>query len=867
MLLYPALIEPNLCGVLMITSEQNISIKDDSASSQQNTIKCEPLPVRARPKKEPRIILPDTQTESNVTNEALEHQVNELVVPFHQIAFDIEHIPPFTIETRVTDDFILRQLIPEYQKIKAESHHEIKFTRKRVEDCLNQKGYLVDLARLLQNTIDKLQNNKSKMEELKHEMSSRITLISPSQLDQEMLTAVKKELILSLELFLLAFFVIELKDKTNPNTSFFVEQLALFIQEVTELFCKKDTGLNPDGIKLLTATLRQHIGITSRFERWFGKNSIKQLEVNELINGLFHPGPTFTLSKDQLANLYDLMARITAFPITKIKNYDALISSEYIQKNQLCKQQAELKTTLNTLSNYIQSELKLFSGSSLVDTFEVRTARSDLSSLTTINSELELLITNYNKQLRDTNEINNPLQKLDALTFMQHQIIDQLQKQQQLIEKKKPTIHHTVQQLKQKYSFERELYIIQLNDALNEANAALQTQNKNDQPRSMQLAKDFLASLLKTEHKITLSSIKYKAGTHLNSARRNVQEVKKELRTQWICDLSDLFSAPQIGTECSATMMSENLLEHIKKQKNTSYIPKLSPINPLYQQALSVAQSYDNLSTTLIEHFSDLDRISGQQISTWMKEVSAQFQTVSTKAAEKKAVLAKAHLIEQRLQSNAYKTSCSIMNTIEAEFIRIIQKHLDVEMIQNKEFEQQLHSLKDNPGAYLQTQQPSIQNKQILNQVDLRLAKLFDMSKEFKQLNRQFINTNPSLIDDNQYVNQLFRIIQNKLQNDSMEQLSKRCSKKSDFLFWLRTYVLKPLLHYQQKAKEHLNPYVQSWLNQTEQSRAEPFKPKFFKPTVITPFAGTTEKKLICTGQNALINLEAKYLNQLAITA
>ncbi len=756
----------------------------------------------------------------------------------------------------------LKPFISELMKLIEEQKQIITYTRQRMSVCRQHPGYLEELKRILTNSQDTFNELSIKIDTLYNQILDKAQLLAPVKFEHKHLLEAKNDLIASLDYFLLSFGVIDLTDRTNPNTVFFVKELSAFTKELTASLNNTNLGLNKQAVTQLDMYLRTQLGMKTALERLFHhseNNLITDIQVDVLVTNLFLNTPPLSsesAARDQLVGIYDLSSKIKAFPIANIKNFNTLMVSEKEQNKQIKDKNDETIEYIANITSILQTQLSLFTSTSLSDLSAVKTGRLLLAEFQETQEAFSALINEYSIKCKSINQIQSPLNRLAEITSLQQttlKTIDNLhQKSQQL----HAAAESITQNLEQVYESERSLLIIKMHDTLNQAKCALRVQKTPRYAEDLISIEELLRGLSDKKKRPTLFTLKSKISIAVDTLTGYIQEVKNELKTKWGKAIIHHFTIEDEASinDLSFTQTVLLLKEHILPYPHSS----LHPINPFQNELHDLTEQTNQDQHALLTTYATLNTASGSEFKDWSNSINNRFNDLFDSAEQRSSLEEKALIIEERIQTKAYKTSLLVINNLEKEFVRILNAHIDL-VIANGVETDQLTTLKDNPELYFNQIMLSNDSEKVLNSIDLRLVKLFNIRRDFEQLNSRFINKEVDLCSGEHYVKNLFKITLNHLHNNSMEEISKNIGKGASLVFWLRIYVLKPLMQCHSLAKDYVNPLVDYVTHLGRASELTTTRPRFFTPVHRTPFGSKTEKELIQTGQDVLNTLESEY--------
>lgn len=359
-------------------------------------------------------------------------KINTLILEFKQLIQDpivnkLQNIPH-----EAQNDCILQIHLPAYKQAFEERAALIKYVLNRIDVLRNQPEYLSDLEQIVSDHHHKISLLNQKINDLYEKINSRLKLITPHDIKTVHLNTAYGELKNALEYFLLSFCTINLQNSAQRDLIYFQQKLSEYISELHELLTPKTSIINNDAIESLNSYLKQHLEITtSTTQQAIRKENIilHHAQIDRLIKNLL-PGEKIARTKQtariQLADIYDLIARVQALPIRKIIDFNTLMTCKKMQHANIIKTYKELELFLQSIHSSFQPESDLFIE---MDEYshEVAKAQLILQQLLQTRNKLPLLINEYKSKAQLLEQLQSPLERLDKLTSLQHEILKALE--------------------------------------------------------------------------------------------------------------------------------------------------------------------------------------------------------------------------------------------------------------------------------------------------------------------------------------------------------------------------------------------------------------------------------------------------------
>jgi len=659
----------------------------------------------------------------------------------------------------------------------------------------------------------------------------------------------------TLEYFLLSLYTLQLNEQTEAEKSC-KEQIAQFIEELKlSLNCKQNI-LNLKAVHALDSELKHYLTA----------NPNNPPDIEALILNLFPQRTPFNKQSAalQVRSLYNLIAQIEAFPLNKIKNLNALVSCEQNQAKAIQHAKADIQSLISRLELSLQQPIYLFSGMAYYVQAPYGKVCELYKELNHFILHLNSIISDYDKRLLQANQIYPSADRLDYITLQQHTILQQLMKLTTELKLKESKAEKYMAKLDEEYQSARQRFSHELARELDAMQSVLHLQNPKDM--------NFKTNDLLIEHEKILSWLRnstIKPGLNLLKCDKersiaqlqtHVKAFKADLKVKWANSIALLLTENSHHLFLPETDFKE-ILSLLR-----SHVPYRMPIlhtdNPYSHSRANLIKQTNHYLPQIIEEFALLQHCPTARLPKWLNKMHCINQVINELL--NRLITAKRHadIIEVRMAGSPFRTSLSILNTLDKEFIRILRAHID-EAIGKSTDPSLFLGIKNNPALLLTGSFLDQKNTNALNQIDLRLVKLLKISAQFKALNKHYVNDGLELCSDKEYLNSLFKITLSNLQNDSMEDFSKTCSsKRATLYYWIRVNILKPLIDYHFKTKNYLDPYFAHLLNyltlgnNISLTYSRTSSSRFFKPVHKTPLGSKTERLIIAMGKNALQDLE-----------
>ncbi|KTD57793.1 hypothetical protein [Legionella shakespearei] len=771
--------------ISLLTIQKNMECKDLSKTMRSRTVR------------RPVIIVEEPTEEERKQEESAVQRIDSLYLKLEQCIQTMPSFLPVVIPNALRQDFILKSAIPDYHQAIEERDRLISTAQKKMRIWHDQSGYHTDLEKLLVHTLNTLTELESKLVFLYPKIKERLNLIAPQSLTPQHLTTAQEQFKNSLECFLLSFCSIDLSDNNCAHTQLCKNQMGAFSKELIGDLYKPEMCLNPDSVKKLDLHLRQHLSLLSIPERIFTgarEQSIKPTEIEPLIKDLIAAQPAhFNAIKAarQLAELYNLIAKIEAYPIHQLIEISTLASSQKAQDREINQRYEMLERALNDIYVALNRELSLFTGYTHRTNSRVKNARTLLHQIELNRNQLSVLMTEFKKEVEQCESLHTPLQRLDHLTSKQQNFLQQLKDMQQQMVTQSEEVQQHIEILQEHYRDCRFDLSHQLQTAITQTRLALQNQTPSLHEEEIAQIEQLLPWINDFANQCDLSSLETRTKYRISQLEKLVRDFKNDLKVYWATVIR-AFLAPDMpadlikqGTELKYTSI---LLHSYKMTWQNAELNKLNPFKPLLEEFGRLA---DKQISDLIDEFSFLSQTKEEYLHSWIIAMQQHSEITQLIVSKRTDLLCNAEFIEKRLASKPYLTCVQSMKILEAAFIKIFNANIDFAISQNKNWSQKLSDLKQHPYAVIRRTIMSKESAALLNLVDNRLMLLFHLHTKLGFLNEEYINRNTELCSDEAYAHHLFKIAA-----EGDELLVAMEKRNNQFVGWVRDTILQPLQQY-----------------------------------------------------------------------
>lgn len=722
------------------------------------------------------------------TIEVLRAQLEEQLEIHTQLAKQ-SFLPSFS------EDCLLSDWVTRYQEKTIDADKARLFITGRIQHTLEYPDYHDILISELQRTIGLLKETNQQRNELAEKILAREALVYPPELDpavleQLMLTA-KIALKKQFETFLLTFCVIDVNNKDDKDTPFFVKNLLQFTNELKQKFQKYPAIVHSGALDKLHDQLLMHLGEKKRFlllRTALSKMEAKDISAlsNELLDVALPPKIDRQMYSKAIAAYYNLTAFIDGFPIQSIKNYHVLKEINVQEHLQILSKEKMILSDIDALTEGLSEYFHLLP-EVLGEHGPWKSARKLLGELETFRSEVENEAGPYGEEREKILELVSPLDRVHQLASLQEKRLDQIANRTKILIELQKQAAPLIQMLKQQFEEKKKGLRQRLNDELVDAEAALRfiqstpeltfnEQETSEFKSAVELATKLMSTV--AESKENLFKLRRETDVAINQLKSQTEQVKEKLKAH----ITPCFN--------KANALYENYP-----------YPLLDEDNPLQ---FSLKKAHENLKKTLgtlDRAFAGLDTLQGSEFKEWANRWKlGETRFISAFEHYQQKIL-DAMEIERRLKTKTYKTSCEILAKLETEFERLTQKYIDqaIHKTSNENELAQLQQLKSLPKL------PLVEcKKTLMDRVDPRLHTLASMHAEFRGINQDYINENVRLSQDETYFSELKASADKHFRNNNMEKLSDGIRHK--WVQFLRINVFKPL----QALSFNLGNYLKS---------------------------------------------------------
>ncbi|MFC7781105.1 hypothetical protein [Legionella taurinensis] len=722
------------------------------------------------------------------TIESLRLQLEEQLQIHTQLA-NQSFLPGFS------EDFLLSDWVTRYQEKTSDADKARLFITGRIQHTLDYPDYHDILISELQRTVDLLKETNQQRNELGEKILARETLVYPTALDpavlEKLMLAAKNTLKKQFETFLLTLCVIDVNNKDDKDTQFFVKNLLQFNTELKQKFQKYPSIVHSSARDALHDQLLMHLGEKKRFLFWgTALSKMEAKDIAALSNQLFDvdvPAKTDRQMYSKfIAAFYNLAAFIDAFPIQTIKNYHVLKEINEQEHLQILSKEKTILSDIAALTEEL-SEYFLLLPEVLGDNGPWKSARRLLGELETFRSEVENEAGPYGEEREKTLELVSPLDRVHRLASLQEKRLDQIANRSKILIDLQKQATPLIQLLKQQFEEKKKGLSQRLSDELANAEAALlfikstpeltfSEQEKSEFESAVDLAKKQVGTV--AESKEHLFKLRRETDVAINHLKGQTKRVKEKLTAH----------------------VTPYFINANKLYEGHPY-PLLDEDNPVKFTLKSAHEHLKKTLATLDKTFAGLETLQGREFTEWVNRWGAGERRFVSAFEHYQQKTQDAMEIERRLKTQTYKTSCEILTKLETEFERLTEKYIDQAIHKTSDENElaQLQQLKCLPKL------PLVEcKKPLMDRVDPRLHTLASMHAEFRGINQDYIHENVHLSRDETYFAQLKASADKHFRNNNMEKLSDGIRHK--WVQFLRINVFKPL----QALSFNLGNYLKS---------------------------------------------------------
>ncbi|CEK10006.1 hypothetical protein [Legionella hackeliae] len=785
-----------------------LTTKETSSTNMQQTTSASNNPSKTKRKNKHPIIIDDSFPPPPAS---LQEKINDYLVGLKR--FEKTFTLPLMDNTH-QQDYVLHPLLGLFKEKTDFSQRVLSETQKRVRNCIHEVGYHEILVKELKNATHNLETNYQELTNLHANIWARYTKLTFTTMDTTELTEnlVNAQLTLlnTIETFLKSLSAISATNRTNTEWQYCKVNLVMFIEAIYRELKSKNLPINQDAVEEFRIKCLQHLGEKTGFFNFIV--TTKPLEedvIQRLLKDLF----TGQFSKDratlenQFAVMQHFISKIETFPIHIIKDYVSLTDSIEKQSTTIHDNQRRIleEITLDLLPK-LQRSLDLFFlfSPSAVD----KKAKETRKNLQSLEKELTKFLKQFDEkethQLAMMNSLKEKFlsipknEKLDWDSLQQivgllHEINagvkNDFEKFDQLATRFKDLKNSTlkdIRSLNEAYNAQKETIGLELKEALIDTQTALEIQYEYE---------EFDQDAINTKIADQLNSPQ----AFLLSLQQSSLPLESLLlsKNNFLLQLSDIITRSKI-------VFKEKLSKHLTTITQEFHSPLSTPLtdnNPFKASVQEKEKDASDAFQKLTALYHALDATRGKDLKDWVKRLEDIFNVVQEQIKQRNQTRDKALEIERRLQSPAYQTSITALETLSEEFLRILKEYTPAALTQhpdNPELQQVYASIThDNFDIHNDWQ------KGTLDKIDSRLFVLLSMHREFEQLNNQYINKN-LFCSDATYLDELTKKVEMHLDNSHMETLSN--AKRSALIQWIRTHILRSLQAISHRVINYLKP-------------------------------------------------------------
>ncbi len=769
------------------------------------------------------------------------------------------NLPP---EDSICTDLNLRKLVKQeflYKKISDDLHKKTQQANdliKRIEFCqrewYDQDGYQEQLRKEFAHANYVLNDLNAQRKVLFQNLLKRRNCLLPQDLYvTQSLANVRKNFQQKLELFLLNFFQISLDDKESPHRPFLLNELTQFIRAFADDFTELALVTDSAKIKELRIAMLQKIGQThfSWTDRLTKLSSLLQLKGNSVetladkldqwlaafFNTIIQSDNLFEQRK-QIISFYHLQAHLAELDIKLVKDYATLVLAEAQKRTELVKNYNSLTHDLEELLKNLQAMLILFENTAFsVKQIELgnkltRRLEGTLEQLSLIDMPIE-----NRPNLSKNDPINEiPLNRMNTTIQGHEDKLTHLRKYQTELPGLCALILPLSSALEKKYTREKDRLFTKIGQAKQELKQCENTlryvkQNFNQASTLVDEELHLTQQSLSTQASRRKKLIRHKKVPldMLNSEFQAAEDtVKKHIDSLRRC----------LQTSC-----------RLPKAQINSAIRELDPSNNLSDQnvykfdLMHLESLMDQSSAAVNESYHQLETVDTTQVLVCVETFRKKEEDTRRHIKRHKDISPEAKSIEHRLSNPIYKESNNILQELTKEFERILNEAINKAPTLSNDEKISIHEqplVSRNPA--------SLDEKNLLNRLDLRLIKIKEIATSFWSINNRYINKDLNLFNDVSYDKHFFDLVVAHLCNDHMEEFSD--GDLSEFIQFIRRLLLKPLIHFL-----HTHTHLQSLKDFLEKNLFNSIAVQETKTSNLTFFASRTEKTLWSCAQQAFI--------------
>lgn len=672
-------------------------------------------------------------------------------------------------------------------------------------------------------TIKQIHEQITRIESIKNRVNQKLQWLT-SDKPEDILAQARHNLRKVLEEFVLNVITIDIDNKRDLDSQQFKEPLVKFILELNDELRNSNMPLVTKKITELHNRLLQHLAEATNFlEKAWSKLPNNQLtpipllnsEVDAILFGLFDynpskkPGVTDILK--QIVALNHVTEKLSAFPIKRSSNYFALRNTEVEHDKTIYNRYAKIRKKIN------EQSLRLFSKIEPLDhefshCEEARKGSKAHQGLTLALRTIKAQVKSYAVERVNLLTISCPLERLEKITALQEQTIKEINHQYSELEKIGPDredspctsstehlassssknsllqvsnkreshqennhvfagIDACISELDRKYSFERSLILYNLNQALDEATIAMDIhQARNQVLATLKPQIKQLETLRGRAESFSLFRLKEETIPAINQLKKEVTRVKSRIKFDNLAAVTEL-----------------------RTYDSQMQVPILRNLNPFKPDVLVHIPRVKECRRNMDVAYNDIDTCSAPTLKACKIRLETCIGEMDDKITLLNTTLQNAQIIENRLISDAYRTSVRVINNLQSEFCRIVRHHIaetrlrfpdnqNLIDLQNRTINE-ANDLNQDLGNY---------SNELIGLIDPRLAKLKNMHSAFVAINNNYISVNINHYSEQSYVQALKDEVERQIiLNPNMEDLSD--GKRSHFVQWIRKNIFKPI--------------------------------------------------------------------------
>lgn len=664
------------------------------------------------------------------------------------------------------EDFIIKSLLSSFEEL-AKDASKI-YTMALCDSENKYKESPEESIKIIKQSVFQLKQHFEKLNHLNANILSRLMVIYNPQQDEveleQQLNLMKLQFKERLEVFLINFSTIKMAEKNKDDKYYehvkpLRDETILFFKELHQEM--SDDYLSFDQWKTgeLRDALFSQIGAKQTFLS-FKKppEMISHAKIESILNGLFFKRsikPDKEFLQKQLAKFHHLMAMIDAFPLKILKNHDALINLSETQDKLISENFNMLIQETDRLHRELINKTNLFLNPFKYDLKQAHIVQKELELF---ELELRKVYSSYLQEQEEIADLSCPFNQLKAIAESQHVILDVLDKLKSTNGKNIfDKTNKQIEVLTLDYQSKREQFQIELESEVKQAQGALSVYDtkKDFFPHLLNHYKDIITKLRDDKKEYSLCNLQFEVNQATKELQLGIEKIKVQLKV----DLQKAY---------------DDIIE-----RELFYLPRLSFINPFKKDLETTYSKTLEQYTDITCSFAHLTVIQGKDIPTWLVTFSKQIITLNELTDRRDKLSHFGKLVEKRIKSDAYKKSINVLDTLEKEFNRILNKTLD------KNSTYPILPQSDDSESIIN----KISDPKLLNDLDPRLLTLQAMYKDFKTINQQYISRDLQKLNDETYKTALLENVIKHLHNNHMEAIS--AGKRGKLIQFIRIHILK----------------------------------------------------------------------------